>query len=457
MTPPPKTARQIAFDVLQQWRQTGKFAGPLLETAFSRTNNLLPADRGLSSELVYGVIRRQATLDAVLKPRLKRPPDQVEPPLWTLLQLGTYQLLFFSADSHHASVHETVELCRWLEKSRWTGFANGVLRSVQRDISDKPAGTAAADTIPIRPDQFLSLASPLMPDPGSDPNRYIASAGSLPDWLVENWSSRYDFEELLRMAMWFNTPATTWLRANPLRTDGEQLVADLAAADIDATFDDSQQMVRLGSSTHVPSLPGFGDGHFTVQDPSAASAARLLAPVPGQQVLDLCAAPGTKSTHLAELMENRGRVVAADSHPGRLKLIAPAATRLGLSTIEAVLVDESGDNLPPGPFDAVLVDVPCSNTGVLGKRPEARWRLEPDEPERLSRLQWNLLERAAERVTPGGRLVYSTCSIEPIENEDLVANFLRQHPDFEQIDVRRHVPGCPADGGFQVLLTRGND
>ena len=207
------------------------------------------------------------------------------------------------------------------------------------------------------------------------------------------------------------------------------------------------------SSTHVPSLPGFGDGHFTVQDPSAASAARLLAPLPGQQVLDLCAAPGTKSTHLAELMENRGRVVAADSHPGRLKLIAPAATRLGLSTIEAVLVDESGDNLPPGPFDAVLVDVPCSNTGVLGKRPEARWRLEPDEPERLSRLQWNLLERAAERVTPGGRLVYSTCSIEPIENEDLVANFLRQHPDFEQIDVRRHVPGCPADGGFQVLLS----
>ena len=456
MTPPPKTARQIAFNVLQQWRQTGKFAGPMLESAFSRTKDLLPSDRGLSSELVYGVIRRQATLDAVLKPRLKRPPDQVEPPLWTLLQLGTYQLLFFSPDSHHAAVHETVELSRWLEKSRWTGFANGVLRSVQRDISDKPANTAAADTIPTRPDQFLRLASPLMPDPVNDPNRYIAAAGSLPGWLVDNWSSRFDFDELLRMAVWFNTPAATWLRVNTLRTDGGQLVADLVAANIDATFDDSQQMVRLGSTAHVPSLPGFGDGHFTVQDPSAASAARLLAPVPGQQVLDLCAAPGTKSTHLAELMENRGQVVAADSHPGRLELIAPAANRLGLSIIESVPVDESGENLPAGPFDAVLVDVPCSNTGVLGKRPEARWRLEPDEPERLSGLQWNLLERAAERVGPGGRLVYSTCSIEPIENEDLVAKFLEKRPEFEQIDVRRHVPGCPGDGGFQVLLTRGN-
>jgi len=457
MTPPPQTARQIAFGVLQQWRQTGRFAGPLLESAFSQASDLIPADRRFSSELVYGVIRRQATLDAVLKPRLKRPPDQVEPPLWTLLQLGTYQLLFLSHDSHHAAIHETVELSRWLDKSRWTGFANGVLRSVQRDISDKPADAAAADTIPARRDHFLRLTSPLMPDPDSDPDGYIATAGSLPDWLVGNWSSRFDFDELLRMAVWFNTPASTWLRINPLRTDGQQLVADLAAAGVDATVADGQKMVRLDGTAHVPSLPGFVDGHFTVQDPSAAAAATLLAPVPGQQVLDLCAAPGTKSTHLAELMENRGRVVAADSHPGRLELIAPAADRLGLSIIETVRVNESGEDLPRGPFDAALVDVPCSNTGVLGKRPEARWRLEPDEPERLSGLQWKLLEQAAERLGPGGRLVYSTCSIEPIENEELVAKFLEKHSEFEQIDVRRHVPGCPGDGGFQVLLANRDD
>ena len=216
-------------------------------------------------------------------------------------------------------------------------------------------------------------------------------------------------------------------------------------------------MVRLARTAHVPSLPGFNDGHFTVQDPSATSAGGLLAPVPGQRVLDLCAAPGTKSTHLAELMENRGQVVAVDSHPERLERIAPAANRLGLSIIEPVLVDESGENLPSGPFDAVLVDVPCSNTGVLGKRPEARWRLEPNEPTRLAELQLRLLEQAAGTVAPGGRLVYSTCSVEPVENDQVVERFLDNRPDFEQVQRQEHVPGQPADGGFQsLLLHKGN-
>ena len=199
------------------------------------------------------------------------------------------------------------------------------------------------------------------------------------------------------------------------------------------------------------------EGHFTVQDSSAAAAAVLLAPAPGQRVLDLCAAPGTKSTQLAELMENQGQVLAADSHPDRLELIAPAAARLGLSIVEPVLVAESGEDLPTGPFDAVLVDVPCSNTGVLGKRPEARWRLKPDESARLAELQLKLLGQAAGRLAPGGRLVYSTCSIEPIENELVVSRFLDLRPEFEQARRQEHVPGRPADGGFQSLLVRTGD
>ena len=145
MRTPPRTARQIAFTVLDEWRETGRFAAPLLEAACALGNGLSSADRGLASELTYGVIRRQATLDAVLRPQLKRPPEQVEPGLWMLLQLGTYQLLFLSPDSQHAAIHETVELTRWLNQPRWTGFANGVLRSVQRDLGDGPAAPAAAD------------------------------------------------------------------------------------------------------------------------------------------------------------------------------------------------------------------------------------------------------------------------------------------------------------------------
>jgi len=456
MTALPQTARQIAFTVLGQWRETGRFAAGLLETAFSRADGISSADRGLASELTYGVIRRQATIDAVLRPQLKRPPEQVEGDLWMLLQLGAYQLLFLSPDSQHAAIHETVELTRWLSKARWTGFANGVLRSVQRDLGEGTAEAAAADSIPTGPGRFLQLAKPLLPDPQADPAGYIATAGSLPGWLVESWSERLDFDELLRMANWFNSPPPTWLRVNPLRANPRDVVAALAAADIEATHQEGP-MIRLGGTAFVPGLPGFSEGHFSVQDPSAAAAAELLAPTPGQRVLDLCAAPGTKSTHLAELMQNQGQVLAADSQPDRLELISPAAVRLGLSIIEPVVVSESGEDFPEGPFDAVLVDVPCSNTGVLGKRPEARWRLKPNEPTRLGVLQQRLLGQAAGALAPGGRLVYSTCSIEPIENDLVVAGFLEQFPQFEQIERRTHLPGVPADGGFQSLLVSRGD
>ena len=456
MTALPQTARQIALAVLGQWRATGRFAAGLLETAFSRSEHISSADRGLASELTYGVIRRQATLDAVLRPQMKRPPEQVEAELWMLLQLGTYQLLFLSPDSQHAAIHETVELTRWLGKDRWTGFANGVLRSVQRAPGEGTAEAAAADAIPTKAGRFLKLAQPLLPDPKADPAGYIAAAGSLPGWLVETWSQRLDFDELLRMATWFNSPPNTWLRINPLRANPSDVIAALAAADIEATHHDGP-MIQLDGTAFVPGLPGFAEGHFSVQDPSAAAAAQLLAPRPGQNVLDLCAAPGTKSAHLAELMQNQGQVLAADSQPDRLKLIAPAADRLGLSIIEPVLVNESGEGFPEGPFDAVLVDVPCSNTGVLGKRPEARWRLKPEEPARLAVLQQRLLRQAAATLAPGGRLVYSTCSIEEIENDLVVAGFLEQFPQFEQIERQTHVPGMPADGGFQALLVSRDD
>ena len=153
-------------------------------------------------------------------------------------------------------------------------------------------------------------------------------------------------------------------------------------------------------------------------------------------------------------MGDEGSIVAADSHPGRIGRIGEGARRLGLEIIDPLLVDSTGDDLPAGPFDGALVDAPCSNTGVLGKRPEARWRIEQDEPHRLADLQLRLLTQAADRLKPLGRVVYSTCSIEPIENEELVARFLARRPRFTVHEVLEHVPGRPADGGFQALLAR---
>ena len=181
-------------------------------------------------------------------------------------------------------------------------------------------------------------------------------------------------------------------------------------------------------------------------------AAEMLAPRPGETVLDLCAAPGTKTTHLAELMQNRGRIIAADLREEKLARIRENAHRLGLTIIEPVLVSPAGDDIPPAPFDAVLVDAPCSNTGVLGKRPEARWRISPDDIRELAKLQRRLLRTAAERLKPDGRLVYSTCSIEPEENEGSIADLLTHRSDVLLEEQRLFLPGQPADGGFAALL-----
>ena len=452
MTARPVSARQVAFDVIERWKNDGVFAAAELDRVFGQTPGLGAADRGLASELVYGVIRRHGTLAAVLEPRLKRPRQQVEDRLWTLLEVGAYPLLFFARSSAHAAVNETVELARWLEQPRWTGFANAVLRSLDRDMVDSPATGPAADSLPRDRSSWIGLARPLLPDPVTDPAAYAAAAGSLPGWLVDRWLERFEFDELLRLAAWFAGPVPNWARVNPLRSNAETVADAFADAGVDSTFDRSTGMLRLAGTAWVPGLPGFDEGWFTIQDPSAAAAAKLLAPAPGQQVLDLCAAPGTKSTQLAELMQDTGRVVAADSNADRLSRVAAGAGRLGLTIIEPIAVDGTGRDVPPGPFDAALVDVPCSNTGVLGKRPEVRWRLKPDEPARLARLQRSLLETAASRLKPDGRLVYSTCSIEPDENQDVVQAFLQDHAEFELLEAIDHRPGQPGDGGFQALL-----
>ena len=205
----------------------------------------------------------------------------------------------------------------------------------------------------------------------------------------------------------------------------------------------------------IRDLPGYADGWFSVQDESAMRVASALAPEPGETILDLCAAPGGKTTHLAELMRNSGRIVACDMDDGRLQTVADLVQRLGLTIVQTCrLHDEHGTDAPAGPFDRVLVDVPCSNTGVLGKRPEARWRLRPDDLRELVARQTCLLSLAALRLRVGGAIVYSTCSIEPEENRGVVEAVLRKFLNLRLERDEEAAPGRPADGGYWARLRR---
>jgi 16S rRNA (cytosine967-C5)-methyltransferase len=337
---------------------------------------------------------------------------------------------------------------------------NAVLRSLGRNVTDEFVTLPAANAVPLAASlasvtQYRVLMNEVFVDPAHDWPAYFVAAFSFPQWLAARWHKRFDRQELARLGFWFNSPAKLCLRVNLIRTTREQLLASLLAAGIEARAGQHPEAVWLEQSAFVQRLPGYDEGWFAVQDESAIAAAALLDPQPGQRVLDLCAAPGGKTAHMAALMQNQGRLLATDVNSERLQRVAETCRRLGLGIVETRVVSRDAINFPEEAFDRILLDVPCSNTGVLGKRPEVRWRLRPAEIAELALIQAGLLSRACEKLAAGGRLVYSTCSIEPEENRAVVDAVLRDHPELMLLREIHHHPGHPADGGFQALLQRG--
>ena len=451
----PGNARELAFVVLEEHHRSGKFVAALLDARLRESHcSVSSEDRRLATEIVYGIVRRQATLDSLISPHLQRPRHKIEEALWTFMQMGVYQLVFLTSVPAHAAGYETVETAKRLGKPRWGGFLNGILRAVERNLTDVPLDHPAADAIPMTEHRYRQCQNSIFPNPITEPGDYFSKAFSVPDWLTQRWLKRLSWGELTRLGFWFNTPLKTWMRVNVLKTTREKLLLALEDAGIRAVAGNLPEAVRLEGPARIEQLPGFSEGWFSVQDYSAMQAARLLSPQPGQFILDLCAAPGSKTTHLAELMNNQGTIFATDVNAERLGRIEENVRRLGLAIVQSQKISENVEDIPRGPFDAVLVDVPCSNTGVLGKRAEVRWRLRPQDLEELPVLQKRLLNAACERLKSGGRLVYSTCSIEPEENNEVVGSILESCPNIQLLEEIEHVPGKPADGGYQALLCR---
>lgn len=451
-----RNAREAAYAAIEEYRNTGNWLGDVLDRLF-RTASLPVRERGLATELACGVIRRLATLDSLLRKLVARPLDQVEPPLLTVLRLGVYQIALLDGVPPHASVHETVELTKRLGRMRWSGFVNGVLRGATRLVRNETGDLPSASGIPVSDQRFRRLAEDVFADPASDPVTYFTDAFSFPRWLAQRWSDRMTAEQLFQIGRWFNAPGKVHLRVNRLRSTREELLNAITSAGVAAHAVTGLDALQLEDASQIDRLPGYDQGWFAVQDVSAMQAARRLSPQPGQRVWDVCAAPGGKTCHLAELMNNAGMVIATDIRPERLQLIDQNRIRLGADIVQTRLIGEDGSNLPDGLFDAILVDVPCSNTGVLGKRPEARWRITAAGITELNRIQERLLSVALDRLVPGGRLVYSTCSIEPEENHELVARVLARHAEIRLDHQEMLLPGAPTDGGYQALLLRSGN
>lgn len=274
--PPGKTSRQVALATLLAAAYSNDYVNEHLETQITR-GELPPIERPLATELAFGVVRRKNTLDALLAAAVNRPRENVEPALWMLLRLGAYQLSLCDGVADYAAISETVELGRWLGRDDWTGFANGCLRSITRLVTEQSIDGPSPFALPLTGGRYRRLSQPIFANPADQPLSYISKAFSLPHWLVERWSKRFDFEELCRLGFWFNTPSPLCLRVNRLRTDRDTLLAKFAEAGITARAGELPTSIRLETPTRIDQLPGFAEGEFVVQDESAQQAAEFLA------------------------------------------------------------------------------------------------------------------------------------------------------------------------------------
>jgi 16S rRNA (cytosine967-C5)-methyltransferase len=482
--------RQIAVRVLGQRKAGGEFTENLLDRALnsssssfsssssqikSRTRTkdedekgLSSADRGLCQELVYGVVRWQVALDWLIA--RKTGGREQKPGLQNLLRLGLYQIFWLDRIPDHAAVHETVELAKHGGFGQQAGFVNAILRGYLRET-----------------DATRKLLADLKT---TDP----ATGCSHPEWLVARWQKYFGAEKTAQLLNWNNTPPKTFARVNmlkfgrggsPLPAGGgasfpaSRLVGSLAPPKDDGahgvtrpTFENVGDLLacwraenvdydfvrrdwleenlvfELKSHPSLNSLASFRDGWFYVQDPSTFLAARELGAQPGETILDLCAAPGGKTTFLAQLMRNEGKIIACDVSEERLKLIRENCQRLGVTCVTPILFPAF--SLQPLAFDRILVDAPCSNTGVLRRRVDLRWRISPEEISRLQQTQLDLLKHAATKLKPDGVLVYSTCSLEPEENGEVVREFLREHTGFKLENERALLPFADSVDGVYV-------
>ena len=414
--------RAISANRIHSWLADGLFVAPELQQGVEP----------LVREIVMGVVRRKNQLDYFVDELTSKRPNNR---LLSFLYVGLYQIFFTGGVPDHAAVHETVNAASRLHKKE-RGFINAVLRKAIRQRRELDYSLQSGP-LPIR------LAHPRA--------------------LLSGWKGAYGEDKIEDLCNWNLSAPSAVIRLNLLAVTAEAWLAELESLGLDAErFEEgNDQLWFAPKGFSIAELPGFSEGWFYVQDPSTLHAPALLDAKPGEQVLDACASPGGKTCLLAEAMRGKGKLVAMDLHDDRLKTLRQNVERMNCDFVTVEQGDAgrigSMQKLADrhGLFDAVLLDVPCSNTGVLRRRPEAKWRFSRKQVKRLNLVQSSILDSTGPLLKPGGRLVYSTCSIEAEENSEMIAMFLEKHPEFELVKEEALLPGDGgADGAYAALLIR---
>ena len=444
-SPPTQSARAVALSVLVKSVKSEEGVDALLDRSLASCS-FDNRDRALAVELTYGVLRRLGTVDWRLAPVLDKPLPRLPIMVQMLIRLGAYQILYLDRIPQSAAVNESVELARLNARvlgRDWGGFVNAVLR------------------------QLIREPAPLWPDQAAHAAKALAVRFSVPEWLSQRWIDRLGMVGAVAACKQSCSVPPLTLRINRLKMAREEYLARLERAGVAARPTSVSPMgVIVEDGGSIPSLPGFDEGLFYVEDEAAQLIPPLLDPHPGDVILDACAAPGGKATHIAELMNDQGTIYAIDRKGSRLDLLRSNCRRLGMKSVEPLTGDVrhlsawrhavTGDRGltcdAATPVDRILVDAPCSGLGVLRRHPEAKWRKDNAAFDRHHRLQVQILDSVAPCLRPGGVLVYSTCSTEPEENEAVIEQFLSVHLKFRRESV---APWLPSEAK-QFLTERGD-
>ena len=412
------TARKIAVDILIAIEKKESYGNlELKKTLLS--SSLSTRDRGLVAELVYGVLRYRLTLDFALTHFLKKGQTPLKPPLRAVLRAGAYQILYLDKIPASAACNESVNLVKAYGFGGFSGLVNGVLRNLARH----------KDTLP-------------WPGPQDGWAAYLSVRYAHPAWMVERWLAHMPPHQVEGLCKANNRPLPQTIRINTLRVEKERLKEDLAKEGFEAKDGVLTEMLRIvAGKGDIAATGAFRQGLFSIQGESSSLAAYLLAPRPGETIVDLCSAPGGKTTHLAQLMQDRGKVIAGDIYPHRVDLVKAAARRLSVSSIETRVWDVLC--LPAdlrGEAHRVLLDAPCSGLGVIRRKPDVKWQRQSTDFASLAALQSQMLAAGAQLLKKGGRLLYCLCTNEPEETGDVVAGFLTRNPGFVCLSLEGRLP-----------------
>jgi 16S rRNA (cytosine967-C5)-methyltransferase len=423
--------RGTAVKILNRVERSDAYLDRVLETEM-RNTEMNELDKGLMNEIVTGVVRWQMKIDWVLTGFFHGNFTKAETNIKNALRVALYQILFLDKVPHSAAVNESVEFIKRLRGQKVADLVNGVLRNILRNLEN------------IR-----------YPDFNENKIQHLAVVESHPTWMVKRWVARLGYDETKKLLAANNERPDLTLRVNRLKIDFNYFLSQLEQHQIQ--FTKSEYLDFFVRVKHMAGIGGsdmFRQGFFVVQDESAGLVVKLLDPKPGDRIIDMCSAPGGKTTFIGELMKNVGEIVAVDRYETRLNLVKSACQRLGIANAHFIAADAA--TVQTAPAERVLVDAPCSGLGVLAKKPDAKWKREPEDLVNLVQTQRAILENAAKHVKPGGVLVYSTCTTEPEENFDVVKSFLTDHSEFSVEPASQFVDSriVSADGYIETFPHR---